>query len=174
MKMNEVKIGETYGAKVTGKPCLVKILGGNRHGGWDAINLATNKTIRIKSAQRLNRVLDKRGFATKTHTPAKVEHEPAVAETPAPAPAPAPSAKPERKMSGLDAAAEVLQTAKECDVRALNIREIFEQIVARNLWTSTAPTPMATLTSAIVREIKVKGPESRFRRTERGKFEFAK
>jgi len=53
MKKNEVKIGTTYTAKVSGKIAKVRIDAENRHGGWDATNLATKKKVRIKSAQRL-------------------------------------------------------------------------------------------------------------------------
>jgi len=56
VKKDEVKIGETYTAKVSDKVVPVRIdkerpaSGG---GGWDATNLVTNKPVRIKSAQRL-------------------------------------------------------------------------------------------------------------------------
>ena len=41
----------------------------------------------------------------------------------------------------------------------------------KNLWTSPGgKTPHATLYSAILREIQTKGSESRFKKTERGKF----
>lgn len=53
MKKNEVKVGGTYAAKVSGKVVSVRIDGENRHGGWDATNQATGKKVRIKSAQRL-------------------------------------------------------------------------------------------------------------------------
>ncbi len=53
MKKNEVKIGATYTAKVSGKVVRVRIDAENRQGGWNATNLATKKKVRIKSAQRL-------------------------------------------------------------------------------------------------------------------------
>src|SRR5512136_778849 len=53
MKKNEVKIGSVYTAKVTNKVVQVRIDAENRHGGWDATNLATGKKVRIQSAQRL-------------------------------------------------------------------------------------------------------------------------
>ncbi len=53
MKKNEVKIGSTYTAKVSGKIAKVRIDAESRHGGWDATNLGTKKKVRIKSAQRL-------------------------------------------------------------------------------------------------------------------------
>ncbi len=53
MKKNEVQIGSTYAAKVSGKIAKVRIDAESRHGGWDATNLETKKKVRIKSAQRL-------------------------------------------------------------------------------------------------------------------------
>jgi len=53
MKKNEVKLGCEYIAKVSGKLAHVRIDRENPHGGWDATNLATKKSVRIKSAQRL-------------------------------------------------------------------------------------------------------------------------
>ncbi len=53
MKKNDVKIGNTYTAKVSGNIAKVRIDAENKSGGWDATNLATKKKVRIKSAQRL-------------------------------------------------------------------------------------------------------------------------
>ncbi len=53
MKKNEVRIGNTYTAKVSGKIARVCIDAESRHGGWDATNVETKKKVRIKSAQRL-------------------------------------------------------------------------------------------------------------------------
>src|SRR4030042_128200 len=53
MKKHEVKVGQTYLAKVSDKVVPVRIDGENPHGGWDATNLATRKAVRIKSAQCL-------------------------------------------------------------------------------------------------------------------------
>lgn len=53
MKKNEIHIGGVYKSKVTDRIVEVRIDRENPHGGWDATNLVTGKTIRIKSAQRL-------------------------------------------------------------------------------------------------------------------------
>ncbi len=53
MKKNDIKIGSTYTAKVSGNIAKVRIDAENKNGGWDATNLATKKKVRIKSAQRL-------------------------------------------------------------------------------------------------------------------------
>ena len=73
-----------------------------------------------------------------------------------------------KKVSALDAAARVLQEKGE----ALNCGEMIEVMAAKSYWKSPGgKTPAATLYSAILREIKVKGAEARFKKTERGKFE---
>jgi hypothetical protein len=53
MKKADVKVGSTYMAKVSGTLAEVRITGENAHGGWDAVNVATKRPVRIKSAQRL-------------------------------------------------------------------------------------------------------------------------
>jgi hypothetical protein len=57
MKKNEVQVGGIYNAKVSDKMVEVHIDAECRHGGWEATNLATNKKVRIKSAQRLRAVV---------------------------------------------------------------------------------------------------------------------
>lgn len=82
---------------------------------------------------------------------------------------PKPEVKPER-VSALDAAAEVLRTRGE----ALRSRELIAAMAEQGLWTSpNGKTPHATLYAAMLREIAAKGKEARFRKTERGKFEYA-
>jgi hypothetical protein len=73
----------------------------------------------------------------------------------------------EKKLSAIDAAAQVLAASKE----PLNAKEMIEAMTARSLWTSPGgKTPHATLYSAIIRESSLKGKEARFVKTERGKF----
>jgi hypothetical protein len=109
----------------------------------------------------------------------KATKKPATATKPKPAPAAAPAApakekasapkptaaKPKR-MSGLDAAAAVLADSKE----PLGCGEIFDRILKRKLWATKGKTPAATLSAAILREVKVKGKESRFKKVGRGRF----
>jgi hypothetical protein len=73
-------------------------------------------------------------------------------------------------MSGLDAAAKVLEESGQ----PMTSREMIEAAEAKGYWKSPGgKTPHATLYSAIIREIATKGAESRFRKTERGKFAHA-
>ena len=72
-----------------------------------------------------------------------------------------------RRTSALDAAAKVLASAKE----PMRAKDLIEQMAAKGLWTSPGgKTPEATLYAAIIREIGKKGPQARFRKTERGLF----
>lgn len=71
-----------------------------------------------------------------------------------------------KRMSGLDAAAKVLAESKE----PLGCGEIFDRILKRKLWATNGKTPAATLSAAILREVKAKGKESRFRKAGRGLF----
>ena len=73
-----------------------------------------------------------------------------------------------KKTSALDAAAKVLAEQG----KPLNCQEMIDAMAAKGYWTSPGgKTPSATLYSAILRELKTKKSEARFRKTERGKFE---
>ena len=73
----------------------------------------------------------------------------------------------EKRMSGLDAAAQVLQEQGA----PMNAKEMIAAAEAKGYWKSPGgKTPHATLYSAIIREIKVKGAEARFSKADRGKF----
>jgi len=57
---------------------------------------------------------------------------------------------------------------------AMTCPEMIEAMAAKGYWTSPGgKTPAATLYSAILRELKAKGKDSRFKKTERGKFKRA-
>ncbi len=72
-----------------------------------------------------------------------------------------------KKLSALDAAAQVLAASKE----PMNAKGMIEAMAAKGLWTSpVGKTPHATLYSAILREIGTKGKEARFKKTDRGHF----
>ena len=72
-----------------------------------------------------------------------------------------------KKMSALDAAAKVLAESGE----PMGSKEMIETMSTKGYWTSPGgQTPHATLYAAILREINVKGSESRFQKTDRGLF----
>ena len=178
MKKHEVEVGKTYRVKVSGTLADVRITGQNPHGGWDGVNVATKRSVRIKSAQRLRSeaAAPKRGG----RKAAKAEAQPddrAAAPGDVTGGESTPEAKPRKRrakgepkpkrMSGLDAAAKVLEEAGQ----PMTAKEMVEAAEAKGYWKSPGgKTPHATLYSAIIREIGTKGAEARFRKTERGKF----
>jgi len=94
---------------------------------------------------------------------------PAAANDPAKAAPPAPAASP-AKLSALEAAARVLSESKQ----AMTCPELIAAMAAQGYWTSPAgKTPQATLHAALTREIRIKKDQSRFRKTQRGKFTLA-
>ena len=75
-----------------------------------------------------------------------------------------------KKLSALDAAARVLGESGQ----AMNCQEMIEAMAAKGYWSSPGgKTPSSTLYSSILRELKTKGADARFRKTERGKFSLA-
>ncbi len=184
MKKAEVKIGGKYYANVSGNRCEIQIDAEKPRGGWDATNLATGKKILIKSAQRLQgEVGAKRGRAkvTTEGNVTVVENEPATVETIG-------ANRPQRlrfsrshaskgsntetadagekRLSCVAAALKVLSESSE----PMNAQELITAMEAKGYWTSPGgKTPHATLYSAILRDL-AKGDDSKFVKTERGRF----
>lgn len=72
-----------------------------------------------------------------------------------------------KKLSALAAAAKVLGEATE----PMASKEMIEAMATKDYWTSPGgKTPHATLYAAIIREIRTKGDEARFLKTDRGRF----
>lgn len=75
-----------------------------------------------------------------------------------------------KRVSALDAAAQVLAKAG----KPMHAQELITAMAANGLWKSPGgKTPHATLYAAMIREERDKGHESRFRKVDRGQFEFA-
>lgn len=55
MKKADVEIGGKYVAKVSGHLVAVRIDRESPYGGWDATNLASGRSVRIRTAARLRR-----------------------------------------------------------------------------------------------------------------------
>jgi len=175
MKKNDVKIGGVYTAKVSNRLVPVRI-DAEKGTGWSATNLATGKTIYIKSAQRLRGKA--KDAATKPAVP-KATQSPTAATGAKQSAKATTKAKPEKaatrakqgdkkakKPSGLDAAARVLAESTE----PMGVRQIVEVAFAKGYWKSGGATPWATIYSAMTREIATKGKESRFKKVGRGRF----
>ena len=80
------------------------------------------------------------------------------------------TAAPAEKLSQMAAAERVLAEAGE----PMNCKAMVEAMGAKGYWTSPGgQTPHSTLYAAIIREINVKGTESRFAKVDRGQFALA-
>jgi hypothetical protein len=122
--------------------------------------MATKKTTKSDKAKK-----------AKKADAAPVEQADAAAATPPTTKAKKAKEPKAKKTSALDAAARVLEEAGQ----PMTCPEMIEAMTAKRYWTSAKGlTPAATLYSAILREINAKGKESRFVKTERGKFGLAK
>ena len=166
MKKSEVKVGHTYWAKVSDRVVQVRIDSRHSRGGWNATNTATGKRIHVKSAQRLRGATEE--AAEEPGADGEEKASSPAAEAAAVQVASEQAGKPKR-VSALDAAAEVLQTASE----PMNCKDLITSMATRGLWTSPAgKTPHATLYSAILRELATRGVKARFRKVERGRFAF--
>ena len=175
MKAKEVQINGVYAVKVGRNITGVRITQENPHGGWDGVNVKTNKAVRIKSPQRLRGPWKRDGVA---QTPAA---SPTVAPGEDGANQSAPDTKPTKKAdpgqpdakvktcSGLDAAARVLTEVGQ----PLNCSTMINMMLEKGYWQTSGKTPANTLYAAIAREIKTKGNDSRFAKAERGKFTLA-
>jgi hypothetical protein len=75
----------------------------------------------------------------------------------------------EKKPSAISAAVRVLQESG----KPMNCQEMIKTMADKGYWTSPGgKTPHATLYSAILREIDVKGDKARFKKTDRGQFAY--
>ena len=85
----------------------------------------------------------------------------------APKPAKEKTPTPPKRVSALDAAAQVLAASGE----PMRAKEMIAAMEAKGLWKSPGgKTPEATLYAAIIREIAAKGDKARFKKHERGVF----
>ncbi len=161
--------------KVSGKIVPVRITGENASGGWDGVNQATGKVVRIKSPARLrSKVAEAR--PAKCDTPTGDVRP--VAKTRAGSTRKARDGagrdtgergRTVAKLSALDTAAAVLAEAGE----PMGSKEMVERMLAEGLWQTGGKTPANTLYAAILREIGKKGDASRFRKVGRGQFDLS-
>ena len=86
MKKRDIKIGETYLAKVSGKLVPVRITSESPHGGWNAVNTTTGREVRIRSAARLRRPLDTRNLTWVPPAPDGDQPAPTAADETPPSP----------------------------------------------------------------------------------------
>ena len=188
MTKADVKIGGIYYAYVGKNRLDVRVdAKDKKEGWWVCTNTRTGKSIRVSR-------LEPRGTEKPAKEPAVrsprngtakvttndnltiVENEPATVETIGGNSDSKPKAKTkkvaksneptEKRLSALDAAFKVLSETSE----PLNTIQLVEAMSTKGYWTSPGgKTPHATLYSAILRDLS-KGDESRFVKTERGRF----
>jgi hypothetical protein len=187
MKKSEIKVGGVYQAKVSDRIVDVRIDSTHSQGGWNATNTATGKRIRIKSAQRLRGPVGGGNAKATREAKAEDQAEPATEAPATKKAAKQPKPKSEshtvkksgvqkvngdlkpKRVSALDAAAQVLKAAG----KPMRARELITAMAEQGLWSSPAgKTPHATLYAAMQREERDKGDGSRFKKVDRGLFEY--
>jgi hypothetical protein len=113
------------------------------------------------AAEAMKVAADPKAESSRIDTPMAAEETTATADN---SPEPIAPAKP---LSALDAAARVLGEAGQ----SLSCKELITAMAAKGYWSSPKGcTPAATLYSAILRELQSKGEQSRFVKSQRGKF----
>jgi len=138
--------------------------------GWKVKCQTTGREFEVR---RIERIVTEPAEEAEPETAAPAEPETEEEDNAVnPAPESGSGPRPEKKLSLLNAAAQVLATCRT----PMNCKEIIAKAVEMGLWTPTgAKTPEQTLYSGIFREIKTT-EEPRFRKsaTRKGSFEFAK
>ncbi len=148
MRTEEIRAGGVYAVRVGRNEAKVKIVKEEPGRGWRVESLSTGSSF-IVQAPRFLRCL---------------EQPPAAPQTEAAQPAAA------KRMSMLDAAAEVLKGS----TAPMSSGAMIVAMEAASLWTSPkGRTPKNTLTAAIIREMTTK-ESPRFCKAGRGLFECAK
>ena len=151
METKDIQIGKCDDIKVGKNLSAVRIMKPAVNGGWESVTLATNKTVVIKSADRI----------VGPHNP-KTDKQAQ--------PAPAAPAKTDKPLSALEAALKVLAESGS----PMNCPQMIEAMMAKGYWKPGAgKTPANTLHAAIGSEIKKKGDEARFEKVGRGLFGLA-
>lgn len=150
-----IRAGDRAFVKV-GRNLVEVRVNGKADGGW-------NVTARTGKAMTVKTILTADGETL-------VAHEAEAAATAKAAPAKT-KAVPQKGLSLLNAAAAVLERSDA----PMAVKGMIEEAKAQGLWTPRGgKTPEQTLYSAIIREIRDKGGESRFRKEGRGLFASAR
>ena len=159
---SEITVGSIAIVKVGRNEVEVTVTEITAH-GWKVKSQSTGREFEVR---RIERILTE-PIAEEATEPEIEEEDNAVN----PAPESGCDQRPEKKLSLLNAAAQVLAASRE----PMNCKEIIAKAIEMELWTPTgAKTPEQTLYSGIFREIKTcEAP--RFKKSERkGSFEYAK
>ena len=136
--------------------------------GWKVKKVGSDREFIVT---RIERVIAEPGAPEAVPaTEPEAESAEAEEEVDTPNPAPEPGGSPEKKLSLLNAALQVLRRSRT----PLNTKEILAQVIEEGLWSPNgAKTPEQSLYSAFFREIKEKEtPRVRKSAARRGAFEF--
>ena len=154
MSKTGIRAGDRAFVKV-GRNLVEVRVDGKAEDGW-SVTSRTGKAMTVKTLLTANGETLATGAAT----------APKAAK-----PATAAKASPRKGLSLLNAAAAVLERASG----PMSVKAMIEEAKSAGLWSPTGgKTPEQTLYSAITREIKDKGGESRFRKEGRGLFASAR
>ena len=142
--------------------------------GWKVKSQSTGREFEVRRIERIvtEPVEETEVAELETAVPAEPETEDEEDNAVSPAPESGSGPRPEKKLSLLNAAAQVLAACRA----PMNCKEIIAKAVEMGLWMPTgAKTPEQTLYSGIFREIKGT-EEPRFKKSEtrKGSFEYAK
>ena len=160
MSKSAIRAGDRAFVKV-GRNLVEVRVDGKAEGGW-SVTSRTGKTMTVRTLLSAGGETLAAFEADAASAPAKAKSAPA---------APSSKAVPRKGLSLLNAAAAVLERSDA----PMAVKAMIEAAKAQGLWTpGSGKTPEQTLYSAIIREIKDKGGESRFRKDGRGLFTFAK
>ena len=136
--------------------------------GWKVKKVGSDREFTVT---RIERVIAEPGAPeAASATEPEAESAEAEEEVDTPNPAPESGGSPEKKLSLLNAALQVLKRSRT----PLNTKEILAQVIEEGLWSPNgAKTPEQSLYSAFFREIKEKEtPRVRKSAARRGAFEF--
>ncbi len=161
MRERDIHIGRFYNIKVGKHITVVRIMqeAADGKGGWDAVTVAGDKDIVIRSVDRIvgeyipnvnSEIIDsKPGKPTRQQACEAFDNAP-------------------KRLSALDAAVRVLAEAKQ----PLNCKMMIQAMTEKGYWQPSqgGRTPMNTLHAAIGTEIKKKGDAARFEKVGRGQF----
>jgi len=166
MKEQDIRIGGFYNVKVGSHTTVVRMMSLAKDGGegWQAITLAGDKDMVIRSASRIVSAYNPNQDRDKAAAPKRA----ARAEKPTSAQVCEAFNKLPKRLSALDAAAKVLAEANG----PLTCKQMLDAMVADGLWKPSqgGKTPANTLHAAIGTEIKKKGDAARFEKVGRGQF----
>ena len=163
-EFEKLTIGKTYRVAVGRNTTHATITAKLPDGGWEARSMKSGKTLRIRSHGSIDELAPDAKLAKKASKRAKVSPSRDTGK---------PAATSGKTMSLLDAAAQLLAGSKK---EPMSCQTIVNIALAKGLWAPKreGKTPANTLYSAILREIKIKGDDSRFEKVARGKFALAK